>query len=147
MNLVVVVLLPDVPGCPSMYHHNEGYPNPPHSSDGNFTSSLYTFSFFLSIEAARQKGSDVRIGCVQYPSFLSLVKALWSLANRCRVSMSPLANQQHVHVYIGSSSRPHPCLKNPWVNTTGGKKKKSPPVPLQNRKTIRSFRVALFQAI
>lgn len=22
------------PGCPSMYHHNEGYSNPPHSSDG-----------------------------------------------------------------------------------------------------------------
>uniref|UniRef100_A0A8C2AZ19 ETS variant transcription factor 4 n=1 Tax=Cyprinus carpio TaxID=7962 RepID=A0A8C2AZ19_CYPCA len=25
---------PDVPGCPSMYHHNEGYPNPQHNSEG-----------------------------------------------------------------------------------------------------------------
>uniref|UniRef100_A0A3B3YDR0 ETS domain-containing protein n=1 Tax=Poecilia mexicana TaxID=48701 RepID=A0A3B3YDR0_9TELE len=25
---------PDVPGCPSMYHHAEGYPNPQHSNDG-----------------------------------------------------------------------------------------------------------------
>ncbi|KAK5851180.1 hypothetical protein PBY51_001995 [Eleginops maclovinus] len=25
---------PDVPGCPSMYHHNEGYPNPQHSNEG-----------------------------------------------------------------------------------------------------------------
>ncbi|XP_051958657.1 ETS translocation variant 4-like isoform X1 [Xyrauchen texanus] len=25
---------PDVPGCPSMYHHNEGYQNPQHSSEG-----------------------------------------------------------------------------------------------------------------
>lgn len=39
--------LPDVPGCPSMYHHNEAYPNPPHSSDGNFTSNLYTSAFYL----------------------------------------------------------------------------------------------------
>ncbi|XP_056325993.1 ETS translocation variant 4 isoform X2 [Danio aesculapii] len=25
---------PDVPGCPSMYHHNEGYSNPQHNSEG-----------------------------------------------------------------------------------------------------------------
>uniref|UniRef100_A0A8C7YVA9 ETS variant transcription factor 4 n=1 Tax=Oryzias sinensis TaxID=183150 RepID=A0A8C7YVA9_9TELE len=25
---------PDVPGCPSMYHHNESYPNPQHSNEG-----------------------------------------------------------------------------------------------------------------
>ncbi|XP_051530228.1 ETS translocation variant 4 isoform X2 [Myxocyprinus asiaticus] len=25
---------PDVPGCPSMYHHNEGYHNPQHNSEG-----------------------------------------------------------------------------------------------------------------
>ncbi|TKS89431.1 ETS translocation variant 4 [Collichthys lucidus] len=25
---------PDVPGCPSMYHHSEGYPNPQHSNEG-----------------------------------------------------------------------------------------------------------------
>ncbi|KAK7919370.1 hypothetical protein WMY93_010654 [Mugilogobius chulae] len=25
---------PDVPGCPSMYHHNDGYPNPQHSNEG-----------------------------------------------------------------------------------------------------------------
>ncbi|KAK2876388.1 hypothetical protein QQF64_004828 [Cirrhinus molitorella] len=25
---------PDVPGCPSMYHHSEGYPNPQHNSEG-----------------------------------------------------------------------------------------------------------------
>ncbi|XP_030630115.1 ETS translocation variant 4 isoform X2 [Chanos chanos] len=25
---------PDVPGCPSMYHHNESYPNPQHGSEG-----------------------------------------------------------------------------------------------------------------
>lgn len=29
------VHLTDVPGCPSMYHHNEGYPNPQHSNEGN----------------------------------------------------------------------------------------------------------------
>uniref|UniRef100_UPI003AAEA73E ETS translocation variant 4 isoform X4 n=1 Tax=Centroberyx gerrardi TaxID=166262 RepID=UPI003AAEA73E len=25
---------PDVPGCPSMYHHSEGYPTPQHSNEG-----------------------------------------------------------------------------------------------------------------
>ncbi|XP_035590852.1 ETS translocation variant 4-like isoform X1 [Oncorhynchus keta] len=25
---------PDVPGCPSMYHHNEGYPNPQQNNEG-----------------------------------------------------------------------------------------------------------------
>lgn len=25
---------PDVPGCTSMYHHNEGYPNPQHNNEG-----------------------------------------------------------------------------------------------------------------
>lgn len=25
---------PDVPGCPSMYHHNDGFPNPQHSNEG-----------------------------------------------------------------------------------------------------------------
>uniref|UniRef100_A0A3Q4I8E9 ETS variant transcription factor 4 n=1 Tax=Neolamprologus brichardi TaxID=32507 RepID=A0A3Q4I8E9_NEOBR len=25
---------PDVPGCPSIYHHNEGYPNPQHGNEG-----------------------------------------------------------------------------------------------------------------
>lgn len=84
------------------------------------------------IEAPCQKCSAVRIGCVPYPPFLSLVK-LWSLANRRRVSMSPLANQQHAHVSIGSSFRPHPCLKNPRVNTNV-ERKKSPPVPCKIEK-------------
>lgn len=39
------VSLTDVPGCPSMYHHNEGYPNPPHSSDGN-SSSCTSLTFY-----------------------------------------------------------------------------------------------------
>lgn len=45
-----------------------------------------------------------------YPS---LVKALRSLANRHGVSVSPLANQQHVHVSIGSGSGLTPASRIP----------------------------------
>uniref|UniRef100_A0A087YI70 ETS variant transcription factor 4 n=1 Tax=Poecilia formosa TaxID=48698 RepID=A0A087YI70_POEFO len=34
---------PDVPGCPSMYHHAEGYPNPQHSNDGNSDLAYQSF--------------------------------------------------------------------------------------------------------
>lgn len=43
----------------------------------------------------------------------SLVKALRSLANRHGVSVSPLANQQHVHVSIGSGSGLTPASRIP----------------------------------
>lgn len=43
----------------------------------------------------------------------SLVEALRSLANRHRVSVSPLANQQHVHVSIGSGSGLTPASRIP----------------------------------
>lgn len=115
----------DVPGCPSMYHHSsEGYPNPPHSSDGNATVCPSSVPFDCeNVPGLRRpvQAHTMRICPSAHhenrtcPVFIvpSLVKALWSLANRRRVSVSPLANQQHVHVSIGSGSRPHPCLKNP----------------------------------
>ncbi|TRY92194.1 hypothetical protein DNTS_001632 [Danionella cerebrum] len=36
---------PDVPGCPSMYHHNEGYPNLQHNNEGKWPEGLFLLAW------------------------------------------------------------------------------------------------------
>uniref|UniRef100_A0A3Q3L6T5 ETS variant transcription factor 4 n=1 Tax=Mastacembelus armatus TaxID=205130 RepID=A0A3Q3L6T5_9TELE len=51
---------PDVPGCPSVYHHNEGYPNPQHSNEGYlFENDSRVVPEKFEGESVKQEGGGV----------------------------------------------------------------------------------------
>ncbi|XP_038846268.1 ETS translocation variant 4-like isoform X1 [Salvelinus namaycush] len=54
---------PDVPRCPSMYHHNEGYPNPQHNNEGYlFENDSRVVPEKLEGEVKQEGGSVFREG-------------------------------------------------------------------------------------
>uniref|UniRef100_A0A3Q4I217 ETS variant transcription factor 4 n=1 Tax=Neolamprologus brichardi TaxID=32507 RepID=A0A3Q4I217_NEOBR len=49
---------PDVPGCPSIYHHNEGYPNPQHGNEGN-VNGLHSTAIMPFKGEVKQEGGGI----------------------------------------------------------------------------------------
>uniref|UniRef100_A0A3Q4I8G6 ETS variant transcription factor 4 n=1 Tax=Neolamprologus brichardi TaxID=32507 RepID=A0A3Q4I8G6_NEOBR len=50
---------PDVPGCPSIYHHNEGYPNPQHGNEGNVNGLHSTYLCIPRPGEVKQEGGGI----------------------------------------------------------------------------------------
>lgn len=88
-----VLCLTDVPGCTSMYHHNEGYPNTQHNNEGNVWSSLLIIwkmpVFTVGIDKILGLGG-VYLTHISH-SWLGLASAVRSLANQVSGSVFPLA--------------------------------------------------------
>lgn len=92
---VPLLCLTDVPGCTSMYHHNEGYPSTQHNNEGNVWPSLLTI--WRILVPIFTEGTD-KISCLGgvcltliSHSWLRLASAVRSLANQVSGSLFPLA--------------------------------------------------------